>query len=148
MTILADLRVAGIAFLRGIPFLVAVHTSSHRQIPFSEKAIPLSHLSVTLLAFRPRDEMRSMAKEDIIRQLVHRDPRDLLSTTVEGGQLLDRGTFFLNYLMTCHAIGAFGEAHGVARIRIGMAVQASKAQRKMLLVTVGNGLFRSLKVRS
>ena len=66
---------------------------------------------------------------------------------IESGQLLDRGTVLLSHLMACHAIGGGGEAHGVARIRIFMAILANKTQRNMLLVTVWNELLRSLEVR-
>jgi hypothetical protein len=91
--------------------------------------------------------MPPVAEGHIIRQLVHPHPRDLLVSAIESGQLLDRWAIFLNYLMACHAIGGSGEAHGVARIRILMAIVANKTQSNMLLVTVRNGLLRPLELR-
>lgn len=137
----------GVAFLRSIALLVAVNTSGHRQIAFPEQAIALSHLSVAFLAFHAGSQMLRMAEGHIIRQLVHPHPGNLLVIAIESGQLPDRRAIFLNRLVACHAIGGSREAHGHARIGILMAILANKPQRNMLLVTVWNGLLRSLEVR-
>ena len=90
--------------------------------------------------------MPPMAEGHSFRQLVHPHPGNLLVIAVQSGQLLDRRAIFLNRLMACHAIGGSGEAHGLARISIFMAILANKTLRSMLLVTEGNGLLRSLEV--
>lgn len=91
--------------------------------------------------------MRPVAERHSIRQLVHPYPGNLMVIAVKSGQLLDRRAIFPNLLVACHAIGGSGEAHGNARFSVFMAVRANKTLRNMLLVTVRNGLLRSLEVR-
>ena len=83
-----------------------------------------------------------MAEEHKIGFFVDTNPVDVLFIKIKRCQLLRGRTIFL--ILTAHAFGGFGQSHRVTTVGIQMTIFVNETQRKMLSMSIGNQLLRSL----
>src|SRR5579885_2117243 len=138
------LLVAVGAIQAGLVGPVAGHTAAHGDVRFPEQPLPLRHLAVAGLADGPRRQVLLVAEIHVAGDLVDAHPGDLTVLPGERRQLLDGRDVRFDRLVTGHALRGRRDSHHLPGVRHFVAVLALEAQRQVLLVAIGNGLFRRL----
>ena len=129
-----------------LPFPVAIHARAHGYISLAIQPLSLGHLPVAIFAPGGFLDMRAVTEIDVLGNAVDADPTQLAASFCRSGDSLDVRAIGLHGRMAFEANRWLRDTHGLAGVRVGVALFAFELQNAgMPLMAEGDGLFRALE---
>ena len=114
--------VTSIAIVRSLLLLVAGHAAAHRDVAFLVHHIAISNRPVAVFTGSAGVGVDAMREEHEARRLIDTLPANFLLFCRGFRQRLNMGRIGFNHPMASHTRRDFGDAHHLARIRIGVTI--------------------------